>query len=105
MENELNEVLERIGKLVAERLESGEAGLCYKKELAEKAGVSLTTVFAIIGNKSDYTARSLIKVYLALELENIPIGTGEDFCNCDIDTNKIEMVITKCLSCKKLVDN
>jgi transcriptional regulator with XRE-family HTH domain len=73
----VKEIKERIGKQVVDRLDSGEAGLCYKKELAEKAGVSLTTVFAIIGNKSDYTFESLLKVYLALDIETIELWPQE----------------------------
>ena len=69
----INKIKEHISQQIVDALENENVDVNYKSELAQKAGVSLTTLFAIIGNKSDYTFESLLKVYLALGFKIIPI--------------------------------
>lgn len=69
----INKIKEQIGQQIIEALDNEDVDVNYKSELAQKAGVSLTTLFAIIGNKSDYTFESLLKVYIALGLKLIPL--------------------------------
>ena len=42
-----------------------------------------------------------------LKILNMPVvvGRSEQFCECKEDTHKIEMTVTKCSNCNKIVED
>lgn len=68
MDKKINQAKIAIGRTILNAIDNNDIQL-KKKDIATKAGVSMTHLYAIINGKGNYTIEALIRVCIAAEID------------------------------------